>query len=388
MIVISDKSKCCGCEACIDKCPKKCIKIYEDCEGFLYPETDCSICIDCGICEKTCPVINQHYERIPLNVYAVKNKNDEIRKNSSSGGIFTTLGETVIDNGGVVFGAKYNDIWEVVHDYTETKEGLRQFRGSKYVQSKINGSFSYAERFLNDGREVLFSGAPCQIAGLKLFLKKDYDNLITVDFVCHGVPSPMVFKLYIKELNESKNGKIVEINMRDKIYGWRKYSFSIIRMMNGGLIKTSDVLNENIYRKGFLYDIYLRPSCHDCPAKNFKSGSDITIGDYWGVEKIHPEFNDDNGVSLVCIHNEKIILSNDNCFFVKSDIHQAIKYNKYISISAKKSPYRERFFKKINNTPIIELINKYSRNGMFKAVYLYSRRSICAVLSTIRKKMI
>lgn len=376
MIFLSDKSKCCGCEACVEKCPKKCIDLFGDKEGFLYPKINGSLCIDCGICEKICPGINQCVERIPLKVYAAKNKNEEIRRQSSSGGFFSILGEDVIDNGGVVFGAKYNNSWEVVHDYTENKEGLICFRGSKYVQSKINGSFAHAERFLKEGRPVLFSGTPCQIAGLKLFLKKDYDNLIAVDFVCHGVPSPKVFKLYINELKMLVDGKITEINMRDKVTGWKEYSFSVISSLNQVIVKKSEVLNNNVYRKGFLFDIYLRPSCHDCPAKNFKSGSHITIGDYWGIETIHPDFYDEGGVSLVCIHDEKVVLSLNKCEFIESDIMDAKKYNKYISVSAKESPYRKKFFKNIDNFSIIKLINRYSKKTFSEAVTLFIKKGV------------
>lgn len=167
MISIKDKQDCCGCAACVQRCPKQCITLHEDNEGFLYPQVDESLCIDCGLCEKVCPVINQADERTPLGVYAVKNPNESVRMQSSSGGVFTMLAEHIIDEGGVVFGACFDECWEVVHSYAETKEALAKFRGSKYVQSKIGSTYQQAEGFLKSGRKVLFSGTPCQIAGLK-----------------------------------------------------------------------------------------------------------------------------------------------------------------------------------------------------------------------------
>jgi coenzyme F420-reducing hydrogenase beta subunit len=169
-------------------------------EGFLYPVIEKEKCTSCKKCENVCPAIVQGNERKPLHVYAAKNLDEEIRHNSSSGGIFTLIAESIIQKGGVVFGARFNDNWEVVHDYTETVEGLAAFRGSKYVQSNIGDTYLKAKDFILSGRKVLFSGTPCQIAGLKAFLQKDYDNLLTVDLVCHGVPSPLVWKMYLDEL--------------------------------------------------------------------------------------------------------------------------------------------------------------------------------------------
>ena len=197
MIAIKEKHNCCGCSACVQVCPKQCIRMYADNEGFLYPQVNSTICIDCGLCEKVCPVINQNKPNVPLSVYAAKNINEEVRIKSSSGGIFTLLAEQIISEGGVVFGARFNENWEVVHDYTETIDGLESFRGSKYVQSSISDNFKVAKQFLKEGRKVLFSGTPCQIAGLKKFLQKEYENLLTMEVVCHGVPSPMVWRDYI-----------------------------------------------------------------------------------------------------------------------------------------------------------------------------------------------
>jgi len=199
-VQIVKKERCTGCSACYSICPVHCISMEEDSEGFLYPVIEKEKCTSCKRCETVCIAIIQGNERKPLHVYAAKNLNEEIRRQSSSGGIFTLIAESVIQKGGVVFGVRFNDNWEVVHDYTETVEGLAAFRGSKYVQSRIGNTYLTAKKFLSAGRKVLFSGTPCQIAGLKAFLQIDYDNLLTIDLVCHGVPSPLVWKRYLDEI--------------------------------------------------------------------------------------------------------------------------------------------------------------------------------------------
>ena len=200
MIISPTKYDCTGCGACHSVCPKSCILMRQDSEGFLYPVIDDISCTRCGKCKNICPANYQGAARKPLNVYAAKNMDEEIRRQSSSGGIFSLLAEHVIQEGGVVFGARFNDTWDVVHDYTETVEGLAVFRGSKYVQSVTGETYIQAKKFLKDGRKVLYSGTPCQIAGLKAFLQGDHNNLLTVDLVCHGVPSPLVWKKYLDEI--------------------------------------------------------------------------------------------------------------------------------------------------------------------------------------------
>lgn len=200
MIHITDKKNCCGCSACVQRCPKQCIRLEEDTEGFLYPQVDEETCIKCGLCEKVCPILNQADKLSVLEVLAVKNPNDEERMNSSSGGVFLPLAKEVINQGGVVFGAVYDESWEVHHVYAEKIEDVYPMMGSKYLQSKIENSFKDAEHFLKQGREVLFVGSPCQIAGLRTYLRnKEYPNLLAVDFLCHGVPSPGVWRRYLAE---------------------------------------------------------------------------------------------------------------------------------------------------------------------------------------------
>jgi coenzyme F420-reducing hydrogenase beta subunit len=361
MIRLENKTDCCGCNACVQSCPKDCITMQEDNEGFLYPSINIETCIDCSLCEKVCPEIHQGKGRKPLQVFAAKNKNEKIRVQSSSGGIFTLLAEKTIEENGVVFGARFDENWEVIHDYTETIEGLSAFRGSKYVQSRIGETFSQTKQFLKAGLKVLFSGTPCQIAGLKLFLQKDYENLLTVDFVCHGVPSPKVWRKYLNELsNETVSG----ISFRDKTKGWKVFSFSLSKnnQKQGLFIET---LHQNVFMKGFLKDLYLRPSCYDCPSKSFKSGSDITLGDYWGIQDILPEFDDDKGVSLVMINSVKgqEVYNQLNTESIGTTYENALAGNPSIETSVRKTGKRDVFMKNMEakDGSIIDLINKITK---------------------------
>ena len=380
MIEIKDKKDCCGCAACVQICPKVCIRLVEDAEGFLYPHVDRNSCIDCGLCEKVCPIINVGESREPLRCYAAKNKDERIRMESSSGGIFTLLAENIIDDGGVVFGARFDDKWEVVHDYTETKAGLAAFRGSKYVQSRIGNTFCQAESFLKEGRKVLFSGTPCQIKGLKLYLRKDYDNLLTVDFICHGVPSPGVWRQYLDETfrkpdRREGRGKntvlsfpkaipvITGISFRDKKLGWKKFSF-VVRGKSAGQadknsVLLSDMHHNNAFMKAFLSDLILRPSCYGCRAKGGRSGSDITIADFWGIQNVLPEFDDDKGVSLVLVNKKEIFpdLVSKGIECIESDIEKPKLYNAGFSSHIRVHPGREKFFDRVSETGFIVLVN-------------------------------
>lgn len=305
MITITDKSQCCGCSACAQRCPKQCISMQMDNEGFLYPQVDSSKCIDCHLCEKVCPVINQYDARTPLNVYAAKNSNDEVRHQSSSGGIFTLLAEQTIKDDGVVFGACWDKEWDVKHDYIDNISDLQKFRSSRYLQSVIGDNYLKAEQFLKTGRKVMFTGTPCQIAGLKHFLRKEYDNLLAVEVICHSVPSSGVWQQYLTTRLHTlkwKKSDIRNISFRDKKTGWKTYSF-VIENENGNIL--TELSSKNAFMRGLLADLYTRPSCHACPAKQLRSGSDITLGDFWGIESLMPEIDDDKGVSAIIVNTDK-----------------------------------------------------------------------------------
>lgn len=375
MIQIKYKKDCCGCNACVQRCPKQCITMQADGEGFLYPIVDTALCIDCGLCEKVCPVINQAEPQQPIKVYAAYNKNEDIRMHSSSGGIFTLLAEETIKNGGVVFGVKFNKDWMPEFGYTETLEGLSPFRGSKYVQAIVGNAYKKAEEFLKSGREVLFSGTPCQIAGLKRYLRKGYDKLLTVDIICHGVPSPKVWNIYLKETSsrllntipDEKNSVvsaiggepkscIEAISFRSKITGWKKYSFllklNFFTFDGKNTVVFTEPFGENNFMRAFLNDTILRPSCYSCPAKQGKSHSDITIADFWGIDTIDPAFDDDKGCCLVLLNTEKGCTVY-NLFHLTSKektFEEGIKHNSAYYRSCKPHPSRTRFFKGLDKT--------------------------------------
>lgn len=364
MIQIADKYKCCGCGACIQACPKQCISFHTDEEGFAYPAVDADKCIDCGLCEKVCPCLHQTESNNPVHVYAAKNPDESIRMQSSSGGIFSLLAEQTIQEGGVVFGARFNDQWEVIHDYTTTIEGLAAFRGSKYVQSRIGNTYQEAQQFLKEGRKVLFSGTPCQIAGLKLYLRKDYDNLLTIECVCHGVPGPGLWRQYLCEQTKRDGCTITNIqtiNFRDKYSGWANYSFTIFYKD----CKTTRHLHDNNpWERAFIKNIDLRPSCHSCPAKYNNSSADITLGDLWGAGQLLSEQNDSKGVTLVLLHNNKAL----NCLsdlkgLKEFDVDEVAQYNPAMIHSSPAHPAREEFFRKVYKKGFVKTVKSMTQDS-------------------------
>ena len=324
MINIQDKLLCCGCEACVQACPKRCIAFKEDSEGFRYPSVDLSACIDCGLCETVCPIIRHPEPKEPSKVYATQNQNEEELLASSSGGMFILLAKETLHQGGVVFGAKYDKDWSVIHSFAETLEDTKAFMGSKYVQSRIGNSFIKAKEYLDTGRKVLFTGTPCQIAGLKSFLKKDYENLLTVDIICHGVPSPTIWKSYLqgKEINK--------VDFRDKRTGWKNYSITV----NNKTI----IYHRNHYMRCFLANLTLRPTCFQCNFKSGSSCSDLTLGDFWGISEIAPQLDNDLGTSVTLLNSSKgeKALNGIGMSFTEIDFDEICKYNTAIKCSVKK----------------------------------------------------
>ena len=270
-----------------------------DIEGFLQPAIDVNACVKCGKCEKVCPVLNQGAPRTPLAVYAAKANDDDLRRISSSGGVFSLLARQVLCKGGVVYGAAFETpTHKVVHKRVTDEAGLDELRGSKYVQSELRDTYHNVRQDLENGKNVLFSGCPCQIAGLRRFIGQEYANLLLVDVICHAVPSPFAWKKYLSCQELKANTKIARTFSRRNC-AWRKYSLSLEFAGSGNgaylVAPASDT-----YLKAFCSELFNRKCCHDCSFRAFKSGSDITIGDFWGVEKSLPDMNDDIGVSAVC----------------------------------------------------------------------------------------
>ena len=347
--------------------------MHEDSEGFLYPVVTIEDCINCGICERVCPVINQGTERIPVRCYAAKGKDEIIVNKSSSAGVFSLLADIIIKRGGVVFGAKFNQYWDVVHSHTETLDGIDPFRGSKYVQSRIGSSFQEVEAYLKQGRYVLFTGTPCQIAGLKKFLGKAYDNLIAVDVVCHGIPSPIVLRSYLRNvlglrpsievLSEKEAARITSFSFRDKHLSWEQYCISIFGLSNTGNRTTlvCEKYTENPYMRAFLYNYMLRPSCYNCPARKGKSGGDLLIGDFWGISSLYPSFYSTEGVSLVLAYTERGRALFDGLCLDKLEVsYEDTKGNRNIEFDVSRPKERDSFFMDFSKYGIGTL-KKYNR---------------------------
>ena len=373
MITITKREECCGCSACQQICPKECITLELDKEGFWYPKTDNNSCIDCHLCEKACPVINQETERIPIKTLAAYNRNEEIRAKSSSGGIFTLIAEEIIKRDGVVFGVKFDSNWDVIFDYATDINDLDKFRGSKYVQARLDNTYQNVLSFLTMGKEVLFTGTPCQIAGLRRFLNKDYDNLLLMDIICEGVPSPKVWKKYLKE-EVSKQyeqfGKkkrkapeditIKDLTFRNKTCGWKQFGLTFSTIEKNNIEKDFSVLRDSSYLQALFHYVILRPICYECPFKKCKSHSDITIADYWGIDLLHPEMDDNKGTSMVYLNTKKgiEIFPTDKTIYLETNYEEAFFFNNIVT-SVKRHSKRDYFYSQIDNSEsIIRLLNK------------------------------
>ncbi len=295
------KERCMGCSACVNACPTNSLRMTADQEGFLYPELNQQSCVDCGRCAKVCPMNREIPALIPVTCQAAKNRNDEIRMNSSSGGVFSILAEHILQEQGVVYGAALDHDYVVHHVEIQTVEQLSVLRGAKYSQSIIGDTYQQAKKHLDQGREVLFSGTPCQIAGLYAYLGHSYENLVCVDMICHGVPSPRIWKEYLKEI--SPNGLPRALTFRSKDTGWSRYQYAMKAEYDDGSVfceKNAD----DIYLQGMVQDLYLRPSCTSCQFKGFEHPGDLTLGDFWGIWNEMPDFDDNRGVSAVIINTE------------------------------------------------------------------------------------
>lgn len=367
MEVLEDKSTCCGCHACYNVCPKDAITMKEDEKGFKYPVIDKEKCIECGLCRKVCPVLNsEKIENKPI-AYAAYNKDEKVREESSSGGIFTLLAEEILNRNGIIFGASFDEQFNVCHTYIENKKELGKFRGSKYVQSSIGDTYKKAREFLENNRYVLFTGTPCQVEGLKSFLRKNYDKLYTQDIICHGVPSPKVWEKYKEYRKEIDKGNLQEISFRNKDNGWKEYNVNFEYDNN----KYINNHNKDLYIKAFLQDIALRDSCYNCLFKKKNRISDITLADFWGIENVLPEMDDNKGTSLVIVNSNKgkelIEKIKNKIIYQEVNFEEAIKCNPSMTKSVGMNKNRDKFFDNIDNMKFDKLVKKYtSHNNIIK----------------------
>lgn len=362
MISIQHKSECMGCAACYAVCPQRCISMQSDEEGYLYPSVDAERCIRCGLCDKTCPLKKDF---IPYDfdtmAFAVQHKDEQVRCQSASGGAFTAFASYVIKQGGVVFGGCYDENFRVVHGYAERLEELRKFRSSKYVQTNLANTFSLVRKFLNEGRLVFFSGTPCQTNAILSFLRKQYDNLIIQDLVCHGIPSPGLFDKYLSYNVHKEKSEIKYLSFRDKHFGYAGSTMAI-EFENGKVNYTSRPVQ--FFKHLYFDDINNRPSCFSCHFKTIKRSADITLFDCWHVNEFDKEMDDDKGTTMVLIHSQK---GADLFEKIKEDIRcHKVSVDKAIEIDGdmaiqcpKPNPLRKQFFQDARTMGFDDLIAKY-----------------------------
>ena len=347
--------------------------------GIAYPVVDISQCTDCGRCSNVCPFQNIIEPLIHTHCYAAVNRNEEIRLESSSGGVFFELANQIISRGGVVFGATFSKDWNVIHTYAETSDKVLPMIGSKYVQSDTSGTFNQAKHFLNSGREVMYTGTPCQIAGLKHFLNKDYPGLLCVEVICHGVPAPKIWNTYLKELilkstkdqisstTGTELNNIIGIKFRSKLTGWKNYGFNLQIVNEGNKTDIYEKYRENQYMTAFLSNYTLRPSCYACKCKAGTSQADITIGDFWGIDKTAITEDDDKGVSCVICRSGKgsnMINNLEGLALTKVGYDDIFRHNPSLEKSVTYTYAAKRF----------QL--KFPRKGFFKTLQIVQHPSI------------
>lgn len=391
MIEIKNKKDCCGCGSCAQVCPVNCIIMIEDREGFLYPKVEKEKCVDCNLCIKGCP-IQSIYSNLDNKVkpiaYAAFVKEDEIRLSSSSGGIFSVLVHIILRENGVVFGAAFDSNMSVHHIAIEDENELYKLQGSKYIQSRIDDTFQEVSYFLKRGRKVLYSGTACQIAGLKRYLGRDYNNLYTVDVLCHGVPSPKVWRKYLVSKEQLAGSQVKKVYFRKKQTGWKTFS---IELQFNNSKKYEQVFYKDVYMLMFLKNICLRPSCYNCKFKSLSRLSDITLGDFWGIENIAPEMDNNKGTSIVLIQSDKgkrLFHDISNSIEIKSiDAKTALPDTFDSMRSVQPHVKRNDFFDQLDTTSIQKL-GKMVQPSLFfkmKSVTLFPFRMVKNLIKKIDK---
>ncbi|HCC04312.1 MAG TPA: coenzyme F420 hydrogenase [Clostridiales bacterium] len=360
-IEVLAQNECCGCSACFQKCPQNAINMIQNNEGFSYPIIDKKKCINCGLCSKVCPQLKpkQNSEGNFPKAYAMYNKDKEELLKSSSGGIFSVIARYVLENNGVVFGATYTKNLSVNHIKIDNIKDLDLLRGSKYVQSNINNTYIEAEKILKTGKLVLYVGTPCQIFGLKSFLMKDYDNLITCDLVCHGVPSEKLFKKYLEYLSNKFKSKVIEYSFRNKSKNGWGLTARVLTQDKKERFINSDF---DPYYYHFLNGTIYRESCYNCHYSTCNRCSEITLADYWGIKSIHPDFFSENGRSLILINNikgEKIIQNiKDDIEFINTNLEFACSKNRNLIEPSKRKEQRNDIYMDIDNMSADKYIKK------------------------------
>lgn len=366
MINITNKVDCCGCNACGDICPKDAITFETDIEGFWYPKVDRDKCVDCGLCEKTCPIINidaLKHNDIPQSIcYAAEHKNLEVVFDSTSGGAFSALADIMYKNGGYVGGAVFNEDFSVRQYLSNDKEDLSRLRSSKYLQSRFDGFYRQVQDLLKAGEQILVCGSPCQMAALRAFLRKDYENLIIADYICRGVNSPKVWRKYLVSFEERYGHKVVYCKAKSKEYGWRNLTQKVILDNGKAYYETK---SQNNFTKGYLQtNAYCRPSCYACKFKGYPRISDITLADFWGIEQVEPSLNKNLGTSLIMINSRKgekyfeRVKPRLNC--VQVSFEESTRGNPALTKSINPPRVdRQAFFQDLDSMTFLQIAEKY-----------------------------
>lgn len=357
-MISENRSNCCGCEACANICPQNAISMVRDAEGFSYPKINQEKCIKCGRCDKVCPSLNAREvfpEKLPL-IFVAIHPDAKVRRHSSSGGAFTALSEKILNDGGIIFGAGFDENWHVKHMAAENFDELENLRGSKYVQSEIGDIYKRVKAELETGRKVLFSGVPCQCAGLKNFLGKDYANLLTVGIMCHGVPSPLLWESYIEWIG--RGHEISRVNFRSKRFGWANNHFEVTFKDCGYYIKRD---MQDFYFQEFLLNLILRPSCGNCKFRFPNLNCDIILGDAWGVQNFAPDFFDNRGTSVIVVNtNTGVKYCNNLQLKAKAVDMNALMPQSLFFVPTPEDERRKSFFDDLAKTKLpINVLQKY-----------------------------
>ncbi len=377
---IISKQLCTGCTSCMNICPNSAITMKTSTDGFNYPVINQNKCINCNLCKKVCPVLNFKKNSSINNCFVGYAKDDKVIEKASSGGVFPLIADYVLSNKGIVIGAKLNNKNRLKHIAITNKDELDKLKGSKYLQSDLENIFTFIKEKIKDNK-ILFVGTPCQVAGLKSFIKNDFNNLICIDLVCHGVASPKLFDKYIKELEEQAGDKIIDYNFRDKSTGWDTYSNTAIFKYK----KKTELYSKNNYMNLFLSDIALRESCYNCNFKLENKYSDITLGDFWGVNKYYPEMYNKKGVSAIIINTDlgKEIFNNikEHLEYKYCKLEEIVDGNPSLKFSGKYSDKRDDFFRDLDNNTIEYLTNKYQKKcPLYKNILNKTKKIIKKIL--------
>lgn len=380
MIQIKDKSKCCGCCACVDVCAHHAITLKTDIEGFWYPKVDKEKCIECGLCEKVCPEL--HIEELkkndfnkPAHTIAAINKNMSVRWDSTSGGAFSALADVMYAQCGYVSGAVYNEDFSVSNYISNNPEDLIRLRSSKYLQSKAEGLYKQIRDLLRNGEKVLACGTPCQMAALRSFLRKDYENLIIVDFICRGVNSPKVYRKYLDSLEKQYGGKVIYVKAKNKELGWRNLTRKVV-FDNGKAYY--GVLMDDDFRRGYHTNVFCRPSCYHCQYKGFPRTADITIADYWGIERVDKNLDNNIGTSMILLNSKKGIeyfeMVKDKLEWEETNFDSILPGNIALRKSIEPAKIdRKTFFEDLDKGTFDDVVKKYFPQKDIKSLSLKQR---------------